>query len=50
MKSALPSVDALSTTMISESFGSDSRQRPRKSRLFQVTTSVEDEEGTGRGC
>ena len=42
MNSGLPSVDALSTTMISEPFGSDSRQRPRKSRLFQLTTSVED--------
>src|SRR5215467_726465 len=45
-RSALPSVDALSTTTFSNPDGTDSRQRPRNSRLFQQTTSVETVEDT----
>ena len=46
MRSPLPSLDALSTTISSDPAGTDSRQRPRKSALFQQTTSVETVEDT----
>jgi hypothetical protein len=45
-RSALPSVDALSTTISSDPAGTDSSERLRNPRLFQQTTSVETVEDT----